>query len=260
PYLPQPGAEVGGPIADNRTRPAPSTRYTPTDKRWADLQPFQVDANDLIKQRVFTNRAGTEATPFDILRTKVLLQMSQNGWKRLAITSPLPNTGKSTTACNLALSLARQPNLRSILLDLDLGGPSIFEFFNATPPHSIGKMLMGEVDFAQQALRIGDNLACSMAQDAEPDPTRLLLSDKTAEVINQIEADYQPDLMIFDLPSVLVNDETRAFLRNVDCALIIVRAEQTKYHQFDICEREVAEQTNVLGVVLNAAKKGAHSN
>jgi len=50
----------------------------------------------------------------------------------------------------------------------------------------------------------------------------------------------------------LVNDETRAFLRNVDCALIVIRASVTRYAQFDICEQEIAEQTNVLGTVLNA--------
>jgi len=48
-----------------------------------------------------------------------------------------------------------------------------------------------------------------------------------------------------------MNDDTRAFLKNVDCALIIVRADQTKYSHFDISEREIAEHTNVLGVVLN---------
>ena len=58
--------------------------------------------------------------------------------------------------------------------------------------------------------------------------------------------------MIFDLPSVLVNDDSRAFLKNADCALIVVRADTTTYGQFEACQREVAEHTNVLGVVLNA--------
>ena len=51
---------------------------------------------------------------------------------------------------------------------------------------------------------------------------------------------------------MLVNDDTRAFLKNVDYALIISRASVTKYSQFDMCAREIAEHMNVLGVVLNA--------
>jgi Mrp family chromosome partitioning ATPase len=60
--------------------------------------------------------------------------------------------------------------------------------------------------------------------------------------------------MIFDLPPVLVSDDTRAFLKDVDCALIVARAGATSAAQIDTCEREVAEQTNVLGVVLNQCR------
>ncbi|MGC9420013.1 MAG: CpsD/CapB family tyrosine-protein kinase [Rhodovulum sp.] len=220
--------------------------------RWQALTPFEVQEKHLAQHRVVTRSAGGPATPFDILRTKALLQMRQNGWKRLAITSPMPGSGKTTTACNLALGLGRQRDLRSILFDLDLRDPSVHKFFETRPPHSIGEVLTGAVPFADQALRYGDNVAVSMAQHAESDPTRILLSEEAAETLDEIEAAYEPDLMIFDLPSVLVNDDTRAFLKNANCALIVVRADRTHYGQFETCQREIAEHTNVLGVVLNA--------
>lgn len=223
-----------------------------TDALWQGLEPLHVETADLEEARIFTRQASSKATPFDILRTKVILQMRQNGWKRLAITSPMPKSGKTTTACNLALGMGRQRDIRSILFDLDLRDPSVHEFFRYTPAHGIGEVLTGAVPFARQAMRIGDNVAVSMAKGPESDPTRLLLAEETAEVLDRIEAEFQPDLMIFDLPSVLVNDDTRAFLKNADCALLVIRAETTQYGQFDTCEREVAEQTNVLGVVLNA--------
>lgn len=222
------------------------------DALWAALTPFEMENAHLQEHRIVTREAGPSAAPFDILRTKVLLQMRQNGWKRLAITSPMPNSGKTTIACNLALGAARQADLRTILMDMDLRGPSVNVVFKATPPYGMSELLKGQVDFSDQALRLGDNIACSMAQKAESDPTRLLLAEETAEVIDRIDATYAPDLMIFDLPSMLVNDDTRAFLKNVDCALIVVRANVTRYSQFDTCEREIGEQTNVLGTVLNA--------
>jgi Mrp family chromosome partitioning ATPase len=222
------------------------------DELWAALAPLEVSDAHLREHRVVTRQAGPSAAPFDILRTKVLLQMRQNGWKRLAITSPMPRSGKTTTACNLALGLGRQRDLRAILMDLDLRDPSVHEFFEAEPPHGIGELLTGGTSFAEQALRIGDNVAVSMARAAESDPTRMLLAEETVDVIDRIETAYKPDVMIFDLPSVLVNDDTRAFLKNVDCALIVARANKTRYSQFDTCEREISEQTNVLGTVLNA--------
>lgn len=239
-----------------KVRSTPEHRIRPQEDLWQALSPFEVDAHHLESHRVVTREASAAAAPFDILRTKVLLQMRQNDWRRLAITSPMPGSGKTTTACNLALGLGRQSDLRAMLFDFDLRDPSVHEFFEMKPPYGVDDLLQGKVDFAEQALRIGDNVAVSMSHGPVADPTKLLLSEQTVQVLDQVEADYAPDLMIFDLPSVLVNDDTRAFLKSVDCALIVIRADKTQYGQFDKCEREVAELTNVLGVVLNAYRYG----
>ena len=91
-----------------------------------------------------------------------------------------------------------------------------------------------------------------MAARRESDPTTVLLAEQTSHTLEAVQATYDPDIMIFDTPSILVGDNTRAFLKNVDCALIVALANNTRYGHFDACEREVAEHTNVLGVVLNA--------
>lgn len=255
---PVPAAAAAPPPKADAAAPQPTAEPEPSnrDQLWQALPPLHISDRQLIKQRVVTREAGSKATPFDILRTKALLQMRQNGWKRIAITSPMPQAGKTTNACNMALGFGRQRDLRTILFDFDLRDPSVHKFFNATPPRGIGDVLTGRADFSENALRVGSNVAVSMALDNERDPTRLLLSEDTIDVLADVEARYDPDVMIFDLPSVLVNDDTRAFLKNVDCALIVIRAHKTAYGQFDVCEREIAEQTNVLGVVLNAHRYG----
>jgi MinD-like ATPase involved in chromosome partitioning or flagellar assembly len=115
-------------------------------------------------------------------------------------------------------------------------------------------MLSGDVPFAQQALRVGRNVAICAAQHASNDPTAVLLNQKTHDALARIEADYTPNMIIFDLPPVLVSDDTRAFLKDVDCALIVAKADATSVSQIDACEREIAEHTNVLGVVLNQCR------
>jgi protein-tyrosine kinase len=45
-----------------------------------------------------------------------------------------------------------------------------------------------------------------------------------------------------------------AFAAKVDCVLIIAVAEQTTTKEVDICEQELARQTNVMGVVLNECR------
>jgi Mrp family chromosome partitioning ATPase len=219
---------------------------------WSDLKEIELSGEALSEHNVVTRQASHKATPFDILRTKILLQMRQNGWKRLAITSPMPKSGKTTMACNLALGLGRQGGLHTMLFDLDLQDPSVGNFLGQVPDAHIADMLAGEVPFSAQAVRVGESVAIAMAGRIETDPTRVLLAEKTAETLDTIQSNYAPDIMIFDTPSILVSDNTRAFLKNVDCALIVARANSTKYGHFDACEREIAEYTNVLGVVLNA--------
>ncbi|MEO1961611.1 MAG: CpsD/CapB family tyrosine-protein kinase [Paracoccus sp. (in: a-proteobacteria)] len=223
---------------------------------WEALPEAPLDRGALIRSRILSQNASFDSAPFDVLRTKVLYQMRQNGWRRLAITSPLPRSGKTTNAVNLALALGRQPELHSILFDLDLRAPMVADKLGLPTPPSIAPLLRGERDFADHACRVGPNLALALSGSAESDPTRLLMAERSSETLAEIEQRYQPDIMIFDLPSILIGDDARAFLQHVDCALLIARADQTRYGDFDSCEREVGEYTNVLGVVLNGFRHG----
>lgn len=241
-------------------RPAPAEAVAAGaaqgDARWLDLPEVVPDRARLIQERILSQSASQESAPFDVLRTKVLYQMQQNGWRRLAVTSPMPQCGKTTTAVNLALALGRQPELRSMLFDFDLRSPAVADKLGLPQPPSIAPLLRGERGFAEHACRIGPNLALALSGVPETDPTRLLMADTTRRTLAEIQSGYEPDIMIFDLPSILIGDDARAFLQHVDCALILARADQTRYGDFDSCEREVGEYTNVLGVVLNGYRHG----
>lgn len=247
-------AEGGGHGIPPGTPLARSTATQTGADLWAALPEATPDPGHMTRNRIVSHAYGPDASAFDILRTKMLLQMRKHGWRRLAITSATPVCGKTTVACNMAMGLARQSELRTVVMDLDLRSPSMAQMLGLTPPRDITRLLDGEVPFADQALRIRDSVALAMAKTRASDPTRYLLSQKTDAALAAIEADYAPDLMIFDTAPVMVSDDTRAFLGKVDCAMIIACAERTTVKQIDACEREIAEQTNVLGVVLNQAR------
>ena len=244
--------ETGAAAVAPRSAAGANPAASRIEQLWSNLREITPTGPGLHAHHVVTQEASQKATPFDILRTKILLQMRQNGWKSLAITSPMPKSGKTTMACNLALGLGRQGELRTMLFDLDLQDPSVGDFLGHTPEAHIADMLCGKISFEEQAVRVGDSVAIAMATRRESDPTRVLLAEQTAQTLEAVQNAYAPDIMIFDTPSILIGDNTRAFLKNVDCALIVARANNTKYGHFDACEREIAEYTNVLGVVLNA--------
>ena len=245
--------------APQRVPRAQNARSANVDALWSSIPSVALQDSALLRHRIVTRNASEESTPFDILRTKILLQMQQHGWSRLAVTSPMPQSGKTTTACNLALGLGRQNNLRAMLFDMDFSSPSVHKSFELEPRDSIKRFLTGDISFEDQATRIGENVIASMSPHVENDPTQVLLAERTMHALDEVQDSYEPDIMIFDLPSVLKGDNTRAFLKNVDCALIIARAGITRYGQFNTAEREIAEHTNVLGVVLNACGSGVGS-
>ena len=238
-------------------RPDASVTLASSDavaEAWAALPVITPDPRRLIEAHVVTQTGCPEAAPFDALRTRVLQQMRTQGWRRLAITSPGPACGKSTLALNLAFSLARQPDLRVILAEVDLRRPSLARILGHHPSQSFADVLRGTQPFADQALRVKDNLAIAMSPNPVHSPAELLHSPAVAEVLAGIEATYAPDIMIFDLPPMLASDDVMAFLGQTDCALLVAAAEATKVKEIDICERDIASRSNVMGVVLNKCR------
>ena len=234
------------PQASDITDPPVTTRTN-----WRALRQVEIDPRVLAASRIVTREPGPKTGPFDVLRTRVTQQMKANNWHRLGITSPTAECGKSTVALNLAFSLARQADLRIVVVDLDLRRPSLARMLKLGDGQQISDVLEGKAELADQMVRVGDNLAFATAQHAVRTPAELLQGPRIEALLSRIDEDYAPDIVIFDLPPIMVSDDAIGFLPHADCALMIAAAEQSTIKQVDTCEQELARQTNVLGVVLN---------
>lgn len=221
---------------------------------WQEFMPLDLKQGVVEANRIIALQGGREGTRIDMMRTRVLQQMRDNKWRRLAITSPTAGCGKSTIAVNLALSLQRLPDMRTVLLELDLRRPAITKILGIESPLNVSTVLEGVETLAENALAYGSNLAISASQKPSKTPTELLSGAHIPEVLADIEATYAPDVMIFDMPPMLASDDMMAFARHVDCVLLVAAAETTTVKEIDICERDLASQTNVMGVVLNKCR------
>ena len=72
----------------------------------------------------------------------------------------------------------------------------------------------------------------------------------------ELRSQLKPDILILDMPAMLGSDEVLACLPLVDCVLLVAEAERTSFGEVDLCERELAARTNLLGVVLNKCRHG----
>lgn len=221
---------------------------------WAGLLPLQANRDLLTKNRLVAFNGGPDSVIFDVMRTRLIQQIRANGWRRVAITSPTPGCGKSTVALNLAFSLARQRDLRTVLAEVDLRRPALAKLLGIRVAHSFADMLAERATMAEAALRHESGLALIANEGPVRNSAELLQARQVPAVLNAIEADYAPDVMLFDMPPVLVSDDTMAFMGQVDAVLIVAAADQTTTREVDLCERELASLTNVMGVVLNKCR------
>jgi Mrp family chromosome partitioning ATPase len=198
--------------------------------------------------------SGPEAACFDVLRTNILRQMRANGWKRLAITSPTPGCGKTTTSLNLGFSLGRLHDLHTLVIEADLRRPAMRSCLRLKPKHMFATFMSGEAAAQDHLAAYGKGLAFGTNFGPLRNSAELLASQGVGEKLAELDRLYAADLTIFDMTPMLVSDDTIAFLHNVDCTLLVAAAGVTTTAQIDRCERALAEQTNVLGVVLNKCR------
>ena len=218
---------------------------------WRDMATFLPDPRLLNENRIVTLKSDSGYPSFDMLQTKVLLQMAKNNWTRLAITSPTVGCGKTTVVSNLAIGFLRQTDKRVIVLEMDMRRPMMSSILGIEADDSVADVLEDRTPLGHQAVRLGTNVALSVNPGPVRNPANLFMKEKTAQVLDRIEEEYAPDLMIFDMPPMLVSDDATAFLKNVDCALIVAGSGKSTVWHVDSCEKEIAQYTNVLGTVLN---------
>lgn len=224
------------------------------DEAWERVTEFTPTPRILRRNRLVAYFPGPEASPFDILRTKVVQQARAKNVRRIVVTSPTPGCGKTTTSINLAFSLARQADLRTLLVDIDFRRPNLGKTLGIPDPHQFSMALAREAPVEDHIVRIGKNLIVASNTLPAPNPSELLHSQATSDTMAEIEERYQPDIILFDALPVLASDDTIGFLEQSDAALIVAAAEQNSIKDVDVTEAEVAAVTTVLGVVLNKCR------
>ena len=233
---------------------APAISPADVVANWQVLTEVCLPPNLMMRNRIVAFAGGREAGTIDMMRTRILQEMRKKGWRRLAVTSPNPGCGKTTTCLNLAFSLARQPDLRTILLDLDMRRPGLARLLGLREARHFADVIAGKAAPGEHMHRYGMNLAFGTNARPARNPAELLQGAEIGPVLARIEADYAPAMLIFDMPPMLANDDMMAFASHVDCVLILAGAEETMMEELDNSERELSGVTNVLGVVLNKCR------
>jgi len=199
------------------------------------------------------NSANICAKPYDMLRTQVLRAMDLKGWKTLAVTSPTAECGKTLTAINLALSIARQPERSVLLVDMDLQRPRVARTLGMSGSEGVLGVLRGSIELAEGiiAARISNHrLAVLPAEAPTSDSSEWMTSRAMSAMMQKIKMDYQSRIVILDLPPMLSGDDVIAILPQVDCVLLVAAVGTTTIAQIEECNKHL-QSADVVRLVLN---------
>lgn len=240
---------------------APALHIEPAD-RWNTLDVMPVDVEHLEQNLVITASRNEPAHgAFDVLRTRLVQTLLEHNWKRVAVTSPTRNCGKTFTSVNLAISLSRYEATRTILMDFDMRNPSVAGVIGDTQPGKMGDFLRGTISaeellvrFDQNTLNIGAGLAIGTNNVIEPYASELAHEPSTRASLDRMMEEMSPDIVLFDMPPALAFDDVIAFRQHFDGVLMVVGGGETSPEEVREVMRRMGEETPLLGVVLNQAE------
>jgi protein-tyrosine kinase len=191
---------------------------------------------------------------FDMLRTQVLQSMDQKNWKILGVTSPSPGCGKTVTAINLALSIARQPDRSVLLVDLDLQKPQhIATAMGLNCKTGVLGVLEGHTNLSNAIIPTRAGTCQVMVLPTEKstsDSSAWMVSREMTAMLQEIKRDYRSHIVIVDMPPMLSGDDVIALMPQLDCILLVTAVGKTTISEIEECNTHL-HSAEVVRLVLN---------
>jgi len=239
--------------------PAQTSGASTRDISYDQTQSISLDDAVLRENRIITGLEHSDFTEaYNILRTQVLQRFKENKWNVLAVTSPGSGEGKTLTAINLAVSIAREVDYSVLLVDANLRHPWMLEHFGLSQQKGLSDYLTDNVPLSElliQSSRI-EHLVLLPAGRPLANSAEMLNSPRMAELVREMKSRYHSRIIIFDLPPVLTSADALAFSPYVDAALLVIEEGQTQKQDVERAV-ELLGNTNIVGTVLNKAEPKA---
>ena len=228
---------------------------TPVDTGKETTPTVSLDEAVLRENRII---AGMPPGPFtdayNLLRTRILQIFKENNWTTLAITSPGASAGKTLTAINLAISIAREVDFTVLLVDANLRQPWMLEQFGLAHRKGLSDYLTDDIPITELLFRPGTMEHLVVLPGGRPltDSAEMLNSPKMGRLVEEMKARYHSRIIIYDLPPLLTSSDTLAFAPHVDAALLVAEDGVTQTQEIEQAV-DLLSVTNIVGTILNKA-------
>lgn len=192
------------------------------------------------------------------IRTSLLVNHIDRQHRKIAVTSSLPEEGKTTVSLNLAISFAKVEQV--LFIDLDLRKPAVAERFGykkyqqGLTNHLLMNTPLSECIFKDEA----SGLSVLPAGMLAANPQELLSSRQLKALLTELEDSYER--IIIDTPPTLPVSDSLIIGQCVDSVVLVVKANATKQTLVKkAMTKLISHQVTLAGVVVNQVtqKSGA---
>jgi len=207
---------------------------------------------------VVTEKDSLAAEKFRFLAVRLRQLQQSRPVKKILITSTIPGEGKSMVAANLACTLARRRQQKTLLLDGDLRRPMLARQLGLGRIPGISETLQGTTDLISSIYRLDAlGLWILPAGSAPQNPLELMQSGKLTPLMEQLSSWF--DWIVIDSPPVLPLADTSVWGRMADGILLVTRQGKTEKQ---LLKRglEAIESGKLLGALVNGSTNSVHSD
>lgn len=216
-------------------------------------RPVRLDTPTVLNNRcIAIDDRIAEVETYRILRAQIMRSFEEMGHgKTLMVTSAVPGEGKTTTAINLAITLAKEFSQTALLVDCDFRQQQVHQVLSYESSKGLVDHLLHDVPLSDIIVWPGiEKLTVISGGKTTNGFSELLGSPRMRRLTEEMRNRYPERFVVFDTPPVLSCADTMALAPLVDGIIVVVRAGKTPRKEI-VNALARLPQDKIMGVVLN---------
>ncbi len=214
--------------------------------------PLNLDPDAHLIDPLRPQHAPTEE--FRTVRTRLNHLQNLQPIHTVVVTSPSPAEGKSFTAANLALAESHLEGNATLLADFDFRRPVVHSLFQVPRSPGLTDFLLGKAPLNEVIKKVeGSNLYIAPAGTPVLNPLELLNLKEVKLLLEALPSVF--NWVILDSPPLLFAADASLLGTLCHGTILVVRIGSTTIDAVGRAMQSLCEN-NVLGIVVNAARRG----